>query len=59
MYEVLDSQNSKLQVGDTFHCSIFIEGEPLFLDKLSHGTYQNIAYVAGKKDGVHFELIKN
>lgn len=58
MYEVIDSQHAKLQIGDTFHCSIFIEGEPLYIDELTHGTYQHIAYVAGKKDGIHFELIK-
>ena len=59
MYEVINSENAKLQSGDTFHCSIFIEGEPLYIDNLTHGTYQNIAYVAGKKDGIHFELISS
>ena len=58
MYEVISSQHAKLQTSDTFHCSIFIEGEPLYVDKLTHGTYHDIAYVAGKKDGIHFELIK-
>ena len=58
MYEVTSSQHAKLQAGDTFHCSIFIEREPLYLDNLTHGTYQHIAYVAGKKDGIHFELLK-
>ena len=55
-YEVLDSKNSKLSVGDTFHCSIFIEGEPLYIDNLTHGPYHDIAYIAGKKDGIRFEL---
>lgn len=58
MYEVIDSQHAKLQAGDTFHCSIFIEREPLYIDNLTHGSYQHIAYVAGKKDGIHFELMK-
>lgn len=56
IYEVLASQHAKLQPGDTFHCSIFIEGEPLYLDQLTHGNYKNIAYVAGKNNGIHFEL---
>lgn len=56
-YEILESQNSKLQKGDTFHCSLFIEGEPLYVDSLTHGTYHDVAYVAGKKDGIHFELL--
>lgn len=58
MYEVIDSENAKIEKGDTFHCSIFIEGEPLYIDGLTHGSYHDIAYVAGKKDGIHFELMK-
>lgn len=56
---VLDSKNSKIQKSDTFECSIFIEGEPLYADNLKHGIYQGISYVAGKKNGIRFELISN
>ena len=58
-FEIIESKNSKLEIGDTFKCSIFIEGEPLYIDHLKHGIYNNIAYVAGKKDGIRFELVMN
>lgn len=54
LFEVLESENSTLNVGDTFQCSIFIEGEPLYVDHLHHGSYEDISYVAGKTDGIRF-----
>ena len=54
---VVDSINSKLEKGDTFQCSIFIEGEPLYLDKLKHKRYTDVSYIAGKNEGIRFEIL--
>lgn len=57
-FTVLDSKNAKIQTGDTFNCSIFIEGEPMYVDNLVHQNYKGISYIAGKKDGIRFELME-
>lgn len=51
------SENTRLQPGDTFECSMIIEGEPLYLDNLRQGEKPAIAYVCGKKSGVMFEFV--
>lgn len=56
LYEVMEAENTKLSVGDTFLCQIFIEGEPLYLSQLIHEGRPPMVYVAGKKDGVRFNL---
>lgn len=56
-YEVLKAKNTKLSVGDTFRCDIFIEGEPLYLSQLIHEGRPPMVYVVGKKDGIRFSLI--
>ena len=55
-YEVLEAENTKLSVGDTFRCDIFIEGEPLYLNQLIHEGHPPMVFVAGKKDGIRFQL---
>jgi hypothetical protein len=57
-FRVIASENTRLKEGDTFECSLIIEGEPLYLDNLKQGNQQSIAYVCGKKSGVNFEYIK-
>lgn len=57
-FEVVESKNTRLSIGDTFQCSLIIEGEPLYLDNLKQGTNPPIAYVCGKKNGVLFEYLK-
>ncbi len=58
-FSVLSSENTRLQSGDRFECSLFIEGEPLYLDNLvMKGTpNRSSAYVCGRKDGIRFEKI--
>lgn len=61
-FEVLEVENSKLNVGDTFECHLIMEGEPLYLGNLRHNNpdgsvWGPIAYVAGKNGGVKFEII--
>lgn len=54
-FTVMRSEKTKLRAGDTFECQIFIEKEPLYLYNLIHEGQSVPAYVAGKKDGIHFE----
>lgn len=56
-FVVVASQNTRLHEGDTFECSLIIEGEPLYLDNLQQGRQPAIAYVCGKKSGVLFEYL--
>jgi hypothetical protein len=51
--------NSKLSVGDTFECVLFIEGEPLYLNNLVHEGNPPVAYQIGSKSGVRFEVIED
>jgi hypothetical protein len=46
------ASNSKLKAGNTFHCSVFILGAPLYLTDLVQGNNTPVAFVAGKKDGL-------
>ncbi len=56
-FRVCASENTRLKEGDTFECSLIVEGEPLYLDNLRQGSQQAIAYVCGKKSGVLFEYM--
>ena len=53
---VVEAEQTKLSVGDTFEFDIFIEGEPLYLSQLVHEGRPPMVYVAGKKSGIHFEV---
>ena len=56
-FRVLESCNTRILSGDTFTCSLFIEGEPLYIDNLRQGSRPPVAYVCGKKSGIRFERI--
>ncbi len=56
-FRVLASEKTRLCPGDTFQCSLIVEGEPLFLDSLIQQGKSPIAYVCGKKSGVGFEFL--
>ena len=56
-FRVASSENTRLRPGDTFQCSLIIEGEPLYIDHLIQENRPAIAYVCGKKSGVLFEYI--
>ena len=56
-FRVVASENTRLHVGDTFQCSLIIEGEPLYIDNLKQGNHPPTAYVCGKKSGVYFEFL--
>ena len=51
-FTVMESQNSKLQVGDRFECSMFIQGAPMYLNNYTRGLQAPVAFVAGLKDGL-------
>ena len=56
-FKVLESQNTRIQAGNTFRCSMIIENEPLYIDHLCQEGMQYAAYICGKKTGVRFERI--
>lgn len=58
-FKVVEAQRTKLSVGDTFTCRLIMMHEPLFLDNLVHDGGAPTGYVAGRKDGVTFEVMNN
>lgn len=55
-FKVIESVNSKLSVGDTFTCNLFIQNEPLYLSNLIHEGSLPLTYIAGEKDGVTIKI---
>ena len=49
---VMESENSKLKPGDSFHCSCLILGEPLYLDNFVRGSNAPTLFVVGNKGGL-------
>lgn len=49
---VEESSNSKLKTGDTFACSLFVLGDPLYIDNLIQNGRPPIAFVVGNKSGL-------
>ncbi|MBQ9556719.1 MAG: hypothetical protein IJV05_10895 [Muribaculaceae bacterium] len=58
LFVVENSERTRLQAGNTFRCGLIIEGEPLYIDDLVQEGRMPVAYVCGKVDGIHFEVIK-
>lgn len=58
-FSVIHSENTRLKEGDTFLCSMIIEGQPLYLDQLQQGDSPSTAYICGKRGGVMFEHLKD
>ena len=55
-FEVIEAENTKLSIGDTFRCHLMIQHEPLYLDEVIHIGQPPMVYVAGQKDGVVIEV---
>lgn len=51
-FEIIEAENTKLCVGDTFRCHLMIQHEPLYLDDVVHLGQLAMTYVAGQRDGV-------
>lgn len=58
LFTVEDSINSKLQIGDTFHCQQMVNQQPLVLTCLVHAGMEPCNYVCGEKDGILFERLR-
>ena len=58
-FKVIECKNCKLNVGDTFYCDSFLEGETMHVYNLTHLGKSGLSYVAGKHNGVKYELLKN
>ena len=56
-FRVIASERTRLKAGDTFECSLIIDGEPLYLDNLIQGDKHDSAYICGKIDGVQYEFL--
>lgn len=51
-FKVVESENSKLKPEDSFHCTCFIIGEPLYLDNFVRGNNPPTLFVVGNKGGL-------
>ena len=53
-FEIIETENSKWQVGDQFQCHHFINGKPLYVDNLTDkdGILKSTMYVVGERGGV-------
>ena len=49
---VEEAENSKLKVGNTFRCGLFILGEPLYLSDLVQNNDPPVAFVVGNRGGL-------
>ena len=54
-FVVTESEMTRLQPGDTFCCSLFINGEPLYLKNLIQANRPPVNYVCGMKGGIRYE----
>lgn len=53
-FEIIETENSKWQVGDSFSCKHFILGKPLYVDNLTDkdGLLKSKMFVVGGKGGL-------
>lgn len=51
-FVVVASENSKLKIDDSFHCSSFIIGQPLYLDHFVREGKAPTVFVVGTKGGL-------
>lgn len=54
VFEVIESNNSKLKPGNRFSCGCFIDGEPCHLHRLIDDTGNVTNYVCGSENGIKF-----
>lgn len=60
-FEIIETENTKWQVGDSFLCRHFIFGKPLYVDNLTdkNGKLKSTMYVVGENGGISiFQSIK-
>lgn len=54
-FEVMEAENAKISVGDTFCCDAFINGTAMYVNHLTHGGRTGLMYAAGKDGGIRFK----
>lgn len=59
MFKVVNSINSKLSNGDTFHVDVITQGEPLYLNCLVHEGGAPTRYICGQSGGVKYRILTN
>ncbi len=57
LFTVVESINSKLRPGDTFHCDHIVEGMPLVMMRMVRYGSRPTNYVCGRTKGVSFTLL--
>lgn len=55
-FDVLSAENTKLAVGDSFVCHLFVDHQPLYITQLLHKG-RHTGYVAGKRNGITVEQV--
>lgn len=53
LFEVIDSQNSKLEKGDRFELSNIIFGYPLFISRILRNGEYTPSFIAGRETGIN------
>ncbi|MDE6100822.1 MAG: hypothetical protein K2G01_07225, partial [Paramuribaculum sp.] len=56
-FEVVESHNGKLAVGDIVECGSFTMNAPLYFNRVRRPDGQQLTYVAGSRSGISFEII--
>lgn len=51
-YLVMEAENAKIHVGDTFRCEFMLVGQALYLDELVQDGMASVSYVAGSRRGL-------
>lgn len=54
LFRVLEARESKLQEGDRFETSCFLEGQPLLVSYIERGTRRTAPFIAGRNGGLTF-----
>lgn len=57
LFTVVESVNSKLSKGDTFHCTSFVDLQPLLLTEVVHEGMPPCSYLCGRLGGVKVTLL--
>lgn len=56
-FRVIAAQATKLNVGDTFSCTMIMEGQPFYLDNLHKDGHHPATYICGRQHGIHFRQL--
>lgn len=56
LWKVVKAEGTRLLPEDTFHCTVIMSGEPLYLNDLVHNGVPSGIYVCGRRNGVRFTI---